>query len=241
MSDAQFRTGTASIGLTVLAIVPIGTVNGPVLDTDNGTAHVSPYAGQTVTVQGVIYEKTLQATSGTSTYKGFFVQNTSATEDADPNTSDGLFVFMGTTSTIVARRAVHPRRSGTRSSSRHGHRVLQHDGAGEPAHGSSRWSAPASTLTPRSRRSWRIHRSPSPTPTATGNGSRACACRSPRTASCSAGATCSARPTPRSGWPPRTARSRSGPTRTHGGRFATPIRSTTTTTRRTGTATATAS
>ncbi|HZV26097.1 MAG TPA: lamin tail domain-containing protein, partial [Acidothermaceae bacterium] len=94
-ADAQSRTGTASIAVTVLAILAIGTVNGPVLDTDNGTTHVSPYAGQTVTVQGVIYEKTLQATSGTGTYKGFFIQNTSATVDGDPLTSDGLFVYEG--------------------------------------------------------------------------------------------------------------------------------------------------
>ena len=80
-------------------IQPIGTVNGPVLDTDDGAAHRSPYApasgnsvGSTVVViQGVIYEKTLQAISNyTNTYKGFFIQNTSATMDGDPKTSDGL-------------------------------------------------------------------------------------------------------------------------------------------------------
>ncbi|HEX7397392.1 MAG TPA: hypothetical protein VF312_07590, partial [Propionibacteriaceae bacterium] len=101
VTDAQSRSVSTTITLTVIAIVPIGTVNGPVLDTDNGTAHVSPYVGQTVTVQGVIYETTLQAISNsTNTYKGFFIQNTSATADTDSNTSDGLFVFMSTASTI---------------------------------------------------------------------------------------------------------------------------------------------
>ena len=96
-ADAQGRSGTTTITLTLLAVLPIGTVNGPVGDTDNGATHVSPYVGQTVTVQGVIYEKTLQAISNsTNTYKGFFIQNTAATADADPNTSDGLFVFMST-------------------------------------------------------------------------------------------------------------------------------------------------
>ncbi len=81
----------------MLEVLPIGTVNGPVLDTDSGTAHLSPYADQTVTVQGVIYENTLQAISNSSnTYKGFFLQNTAATADGDPTTSDGLFAFMGT-------------------------------------------------------------------------------------------------------------------------------------------------
>ncbi|MBI3737629.1 MAG: lamin tail domain-containing protein, partial [Chloroflexi bacterium] len=86
---------------TVAPPLPIGTVNGVVLDTDNGITHVSPYVGQTVTIQGVIYEKTLQAISNSSnTYKGFYIQNTSATADGNPRTSDGLFVFMSTSSTI---------------------------------------------------------------------------------------------------------------------------------------------
>lgn len=109
ITDAEARTGSASIGLTVTAILPIGSVNGPVADTDNGTLHRSPYApasgngmgSQVVTIQGVIYEKTLQAISGSAnTYKGFYIQNTSATADDDPYTSDGLFVFMSTNSTI---------------------------------------------------------------------------------------------------------------------------------------------
>jgi predicted extracellular nuclease len=110
-SDAEGRSGTTTIALNVLVILPIGTVNGPVLDTDDGTAHRSPYAppsgngtGQTaVFIQGVIYENTLQAISNsTNTYKGFFIQNTAATADSDPNTSDGIFVFMNTASTISA-------------------------------------------------------------------------------------------------------------------------------------------
>jgi predicted extracellular nuclease len=95
-SDAQGRSGTTTISLTLLTVLPIGTVNGQVLNTDDGTAHTSPYVGQSVLIQGVIYEKTLQATSFGGTYKGFYIQNTSATADGDPNTSDGLFVYMGT-------------------------------------------------------------------------------------------------------------------------------------------------
>jgi predicted extracellular nuclease len=101
-SDAQERSGTTTISLTLLSVVPIGTVNGPVLDTDNGATHVSPYVGQTVTIQGVIYEKTLQAISNsTNTYKGFYIQNTSATADGNSQTSDGLFVFMSTFTTLI--------------------------------------------------------------------------------------------------------------------------------------------
>jgi uncharacterized protein len=99
VSDSQGKSGTATIALNV--VLPIGVVNGPVNDTEDATQHTSPYVGRTVTVQGVIYEKTLQAISNsTNTYKGFFIQNTAATADTDPNSSDGVFVFMNTTPTI---------------------------------------------------------------------------------------------------------------------------------------------
>lgn len=97
--DDQAYTMNAAINLMVVPLT-IGYVNGPVGDTDNGTTHTSPFAGQAVIVQGVVYEKTLQATSGTNTYKGFFIQNTAATADGNPNTSDGIFVYMYTDSTL---------------------------------------------------------------------------------------------------------------------------------------------
>jgi predicted extracellular nuclease len=101
ISDSQARSASVTIGLSIGVLLPIGTVNGPVLDTDNGATHVSQYVGQTVTVRGVIYDKTLQAISNsTNTYKGFYLQNTAASADGNPNTSDGLFVFMNTSSTI---------------------------------------------------------------------------------------------------------------------------------------------
>ena len=86
---------------TVTPPLPIGTVNGPVPDSAACASHASPYAGQTVKIQGVIYETTLQAISNSvNTYKGFFIQNTAATADSDPTTSDGLFVFMSTSGAI---------------------------------------------------------------------------------------------------------------------------------------------
>ncbi len=100
----------ASVGSIARAqdpILPIGTVQGSVGDTANGTAFRSPYApasgganGQTVTVQGVIYQRTLaRATAGASQY-GFFIQNTAATADADGNSADGIFVFHSTFATV---------------------------------------------------------------------------------------------------------------------------------------------
>lgn len=101
IGDAQSRTGSAAIGLTVLAILPIGTVNGPITNATDAPTHNAAYLGQIVTVQGVIYERTRQAISNSSNYyNGFFIQNTAALADVDPNTSDGLFVFMNTPATI---------------------------------------------------------------------------------------------------------------------------------------------
>ncbi len=101
ITDAQSRPASVTIGFSVGVILPIGTVNGLVPSSSICASHASPYAGQTVTVQGVVYENTLQAISNsTNTYKGFFIQNTSATADTDPTSSDGLFVFMSTSSTI---------------------------------------------------------------------------------------------------------------------------------------------
>jgi predicted extracellular nuclease len=111
-ADAEGHVVPSTIALTVVVITPIGAVNGPVGDSDNGATHESPFKGQTVSVQGVVYEKTLQATDGSGTYKGFYLQNTSATADTDPTTSDGLFVYMGTSSTVSGPDGNYPPKVG---------------------------------------------------------------------------------------------------------------------------------
>ncbi|MEJ2599230.1 MAG: hypothetical protein P8Z00_12915 [Anaerolineales bacterium] len=98
ISDAEARTGTATIHLDV--IVPIGTVQGSVGNSDDGFNFVAPLAGQTATIQGVIYENTLARTSSGGNSHTFFIQNTAATSDGDPNSSDGLYVYIGYYSTL---------------------------------------------------------------------------------------------------------------------------------------------
>lgn len=90
------QTGTCSLPVSVetLTILPIGVVQGSVSDTDNGLTHTTALSGEQVAIQGVIYQKTLARTSAGVTNYGFFIQNTAATADGDPNSSDGLFVFM---------------------------------------------------------------------------------------------------------------------------------------------------
>jgi uncharacterized protein len=90
-------------------VIPIGQVQGVVTDADNGLTHRSPFAPPsgnaagttTVTVQAVVTEKVLQRTSTGGTNNGIFLQNTPATADGNPNTSDGIFVFMGSFSTLL--------------------------------------------------------------------------------------------------------------------------------------------
>ncbi len=93
-NDDTPQTGTCVLSVTVNEILTIGQVQGEVTDTDNGLTFESPYVGQTVFIQGVIYEKTLARTSSGGPNYGFFIQNTAATADGNPLTSDGIFVFM---------------------------------------------------------------------------------------------------------------------------------------------------
>jgi len=80
--------------------IPIGEVQGSVGDSDSGTSHSSPYVGAEVAVQGVVYEKTQEYRSSGGAYYGLFIQNTAAEADDDPNSSDGIFVFLYTYPTL---------------------------------------------------------------------------------------------------------------------------------------------
>jgi uncharacterized protein len=90
-------------------VIPIGQVQGAVSDSDNGLTHRSPFAPPsgnsagttTVTVQAVVTEKVLQRTSSGGTNHGIFLQNAAGEADGNPNTSDGIFVFMGGFSTLL--------------------------------------------------------------------------------------------------------------------------------------------
>ncbi len=107
--DTVPATATCTLTINVLGITPIGAVQGAVGDAANGLTYRSPFApasgnsagSTTVAVQGVIYEKTLARTSSGGSNYGVFIQNTGATADSDPNSSDGIFVFMGSFSTLL--------------------------------------------------------------------------------------------------------------------------------------------
>lgn len=77
ITDAEMRTGTGNIALTInLPPVAVHDIQG------SGTT--SPFVGQVVTTSGIV--------TGLRS-NGFFLQTPDAGADADPNTSEGVFVF----------------------------------------------------------------------------------------------------------------------------------------------------
>ena len=101
-TDVPAQTDDCTFTVTVSDVLTIGEVQGSVGDTDDGFVHRSGFAppsgnatGATVFVRAVVTQKTLARTSTGGNQFGIFLQNTTSTADADPNTSDGIFVFMG--------------------------------------------------------------------------------------------------------------------------------------------------
>jgi len=99
ITDAQSRTGTTSIPLTVTASMsttPIHDIQG------SGTS--SPLVGQIVQTVGTVTG--IRVLGG----NGLFIQTDDADVDSDPNTSEGIFVFTSSaapaTATIGTRLAV---------------------------------------------------------------------------------------------------------------------------------------
>jgi predicted extracellular nuclease len=91
------------------AVLTVGEVEGPTLDSEAGRTDRSPLApaaGNSTSsafydVQGVITQKALSRTSAGASQHGFFLQSRLGAADGDPNSSDGVFVFMGSFTTLV--------------------------------------------------------------------------------------------------------------------------------------------
>jgi predicted extracellular nuclease len=91
-----FAQATATIANDDVTLVPIHDIQG------NGAT--SPLTGQTVTFQGVVTGRKSN---------GFFVQASDAEADADPATSEGIYVFTSTAPTAAATVGNRVRVSGT--------------------------------------------------------------------------------------------------------------------------------
>jgi predicted extracellular nuclease len=88
ISDAQGRSGSATITLTVTAAplnLSIHDIQGP--------GDTSPVAGRLVSTTGIV--------TGVKS-NGFFIQNPDNAMDADPNSSEGVFVFTSSRPAAVA-------------------------------------------------------------------------------------------------------------------------------------------
>jgi len=88
ISDAQGRSGSATITL----VVTTAPLNLSIHDIQ-GSGDVSPVAGRLVSTTGIV--------TGVKS-NGFFIQNPDNAIDADPNTSEGVFVFTSSRPTAVA-------------------------------------------------------------------------------------------------------------------------------------------
>ena len=76
-------------------VMPIGVLQGAVGDDEDGKRHKSPLHGETASLRGVVHQTMRWKTRDGDDVFGFFIQNDSADADADPTTSDGIFVYMG--------------------------------------------------------------------------------------------------------------------------------------------------
>jgi predicted extracellular nuclease len=108
-TDTDGVGATCELTVQVTAVLTVGEVQGPTLDTENGQTDRSPLApaagnGASSTlldVRGVITQKTLSRTSAGAAQHGFFLQSRLGNTDGDPQSSDGIFVFMGSFTSLI--------------------------------------------------------------------------------------------------------------------------------------------
>ena len=89
VTDDLSRSSGFNIALTVQAPAPTTHLIYEI----TGSGVVSPLAGASVTTRGVV--TAVRGTTGTT--QGFYLESVTADRDSDPNTSEGLLVFTGST------------------------------------------------------------------------------------------------------------------------------------------------
>ncbi|WP_328848979.1 lamin tail domain-containing protein [Micromonospora zamorensis] len=108
-TDADGGTASCALVVQVTRELTVGEVQGPTTDAESGPSDRSPLApasgnGTSSTmydVRGVITQLTLARTSAGAEQHGFFLQSRTGDTDGDPTSSDGIFVFMGTFTSLV--------------------------------------------------------------------------------------------------------------------------------------------
>jgi predicted extracellular nuclease len=94
---AAVVSAPAAAQTTCSVTAHISDIQGNVGTQTAGGAHndVSPRNGQIVTIEGVIVADFQRIPQPASDLRGFFIEEEAADQDADPTTSEGLFVFTG--------------------------------------------------------------------------------------------------------------------------------------------------
>jgi predicted extracellular nuclease len=87
-------TGSCTAAVNVIPLVPIGAVQGTIAD--GQTSFTSPLLNAEVAVRGVITQLTREGNGN----RGLFLQNRPEHADGEPNSSDGIFLFNSTFTTI---------------------------------------------------------------------------------------------------------------------------------------------
>ena len=81
-----------------VCVIPVATVK---IHEVQGNGTESPLVGQTVAIEGIVVGDFQDGASGTNgDLNGFFVQEENADADADPQTSEGIFVFDGSSPAV---------------------------------------------------------------------------------------------------------------------------------------------
>ncbi|MFI5488083.1 lamin tail domain-containing protein [Micromonospora echinaurantiaca] len=108
-TDADGGTATCTLSVQVTRELTVGEVQGPTTDGESGPADRSPYAPASgngtssalYDVRGVITQLTLARDSSGRDQRGFFLQSRADATDGDPTSSDGIFVFMGSFTSLI--------------------------------------------------------------------------------------------------------------------------------------------
>jgi predicted extracellular nuclease len=108
-TDTDGATATCALAVQVTRELTVGEVQGPTTDAESGPADRSPLAPASgngtstalYDVRGVITQLTLARTAAGAEQRGFFLQSRTGDTDGDPTSSDGIFVFMGSFTSLI--------------------------------------------------------------------------------------------------------------------------------------------
>ncbi|MFF5175316.1 lamin tail domain-containing protein [Micromonospora sp. NPDC000089] len=108
-TDADGGTARCTLAVQVTRELTVGEVQGPTTDAESGDADRSPLAPASGTgtstalydVRGVVTQLALSKTSSGADQRGFFLQSRKGATDGDPTSSDGIFVFMGSFTSLI--------------------------------------------------------------------------------------------------------------------------------------------